>query len=137
MEETDIKCGLLGLDPRTHLLSFFLVGIVSMLIVNLLETVLLQAFATAYLAANGPDEKCDKDLCELHSHMRPELSSPPRAVRSSFCKHAAHDSPVYDRLRVLLAFSFGDHVRTRPVASPAKIPRWDLHDIQICLDPSV
>ena len=53
MEETDIKCGLLGLDPRTHLLSFFLVGIVSMLIVNLLETVLLQAFATAYLAANG------------------------------------------------------------------------------------
>ena len=128
MEETDIKCGLLGLDPRTHLLSFFLVGIVSMLIVNLLETVLLQAFATAYLAAN---------LCELHSHMRPELPSPPRAVRSSFCKHAAHDSPVYDRLRVLLAFSFGDHVRTRPVASPAKIPRWDLHDIQICLDSSV
>ena len=53
MEETDIKFGLLGLDPRTHLLSFFLVGIVSMLIVNLLETVLLQAFATAYLAANG------------------------------------------------------------------------------------
>ena len=42
MEETDIKCGLLGLDPRTHRVSFFLVGIVSMLIVNLLETVLLQ-----------------------------------------------------------------------------------------------
>ena len=136
MEETDIKCGLLGLDPRTHLLSFFLVGIVSMLIVNLLETV-LTGIRYSLSRRKRTDEKCDKDLCELHSHMRPELPSPPRAVRSSFCKHAAHDSPVYDRLRVLLAFSFGDHVRTRPVASPAKIPRWDLHDIQICLDPSV
>ena len=53
MGGADIKCGLLGLDPRTHLLSFLVVGIVSMLIVDLLETVLLQAFATAYLAANG------------------------------------------------------------------------------------
>lgn len=136
MEETDIKCGLLGLDPRTHLLSFFLVGIVSMLIVNLLETVLLQAFATAYLAANGRTRSATR-TCVSFTVICGLSFLPPRAVRSSFCKHAAHDSPVYDRLRVLLAFSFGDHVRTRPVASPAKIPRWDLHDIQICLDPSV
>lgn len=53
MGGADIKCGLLGLDPRTHLLSFLVVGIVSMLIVDLLETALLQALAAAYLAANG------------------------------------------------------------------------------------
>ena len=53
MGGADIKCGLLGLDPRTHLLSFLVVGIVSMLIVGLLETALLQALAAAYLAANG------------------------------------------------------------------------------------
>ena len=53
MGGADIKCGLLGLDPRTHLSSFLVVGIVSMLIVGLLETALLQALAAAYLAANG------------------------------------------------------------------------------------
>lgn len=53
MGGADIKCGLLGLDPRTHLSSFLVVGIVSMLIVDLLETALLQALAAAYLAANG------------------------------------------------------------------------------------
>ena len=53
MGGADIKCGLLGLDPRTHLSSFLVVGIVSMLIAGLLETALLQALAAAYLAANG------------------------------------------------------------------------------------
>ena len=46
MEETDIKCGLLGRDPRTHLLSFFLVGIVSMLkLTQVLVALLVRPFA--------------------------------------------------------------------------------------------
>ena len=60
MGGADIKCGLLGLDPRTHLLSFLVVGIVSMLIVGLLETALLQALAAAYLAANGRTRSATK-----------------------------------------------------------------------------
>lgn len=53
MEKRGIKIGLLGLDPRTHLLTFLLVGTVAMLVTGLLETTLLQLLAAVYLAANG------------------------------------------------------------------------------------
>lgn len=53
MEEADIKTGILGLDPRTHLVPFLAVGSFAMLVTGLLETALLQVLATAYLAANG------------------------------------------------------------------------------------
>lgn len=53
VEEADIRTGVLGLDPRTHLASFLAVGISAMLVTGLLETALLQAIAAAYLAANG------------------------------------------------------------------------------------
>ena len=53
MEKCDIKTGVFGLDPRTHLLSFLVVGIAAMLVTGLLETALLQLLAAAYLAANG------------------------------------------------------------------------------------
>lgn len=49
----DIRTGVLGLDPRTHLASFLAVGVSAMLVTGLLETTLLQAIAAAYLAANG------------------------------------------------------------------------------------
>lgn len=52
-EEADIRTGVLGLDPRTHLASFLAVGVAAMLVTGLLETALLQAIAAAYLAANG------------------------------------------------------------------------------------
>lgn len=52
-EGADIRTGVLGLDPRTHLASFLAVGVSSMLVTGLLETTLLQAIAAAYLAANG------------------------------------------------------------------------------------
>lgn len=52
-EGADIRTGVLGLDPRTHLASFLAVGVSAMLVTGLLETTLLQAIATAYLAANG------------------------------------------------------------------------------------
>ena len=133
MEETDIKCGLLGLDPRTHLLSFFLVGIVSMLIVNLLETVLLQAFATAYLAANGRTRSATR-TCVSFTVICGLSFLPLPGLYGVLFVSMLHMIPPFT---TGCAFFFGDHVRTRPVASPAKIPRWDLHDIQICLDPSV
>ena len=53
MEKCDIKTGVFGLDPRTHLLSFLVVGTAAMLVTGLLETALLQLLAAAYLAANG------------------------------------------------------------------------------------
>lgn len=52
-EEADIRTGVLGLDPRTHLAAFLAVGVAAMLVTGLLETALLQAIAAAYLAANG------------------------------------------------------------------------------------
>lgn len=52
-EGADIRTGVLGLDPRTHLASFLAVGVAAMLVTGLLETALLQAIAAAYLAANG------------------------------------------------------------------------------------
>lgn len=52
-EGADIRTGVLGLDPRTHLASFLAVGVSAMLVTGLLETTLLQAIAAAYLAANG------------------------------------------------------------------------------------
>lgn len=52
-EGADIRTGVLGLDPRTHLASFLAVGVSAMLLTGLLETTLLQAIAAAYLAANG------------------------------------------------------------------------------------
>lgn len=52
-EEADIRTGVLGLDPRTHLAAFLALGIAAMLVTGLLETALLQAIASAYLAANG------------------------------------------------------------------------------------
>lgn len=52
-EGADIRTGVLGLDPRTHLASFLAVGASAMLVTGLLETTLLQAIAAAYLAANG------------------------------------------------------------------------------------
>ena len=45
MEKCDIKTGVFGLDPRTHLLSFLVVGIAAMLVTGLLETALLQLLA--------------------------------------------------------------------------------------------
>lgn len=52
-EGADIRTGVLGLDPRTHLAPFLAVGVSAMLVTGLLETILLQAIAAAYLAANG------------------------------------------------------------------------------------
>ena len=52
-EDTGIRTGVLGLDPRTHLAAFLAVGVAAMLVTGLLETALLQAIAAAYLAANG------------------------------------------------------------------------------------
>lgn len=52
-EEAGIRTGILGLDPRTHLVAFLAVGISAMLVTGLLETALLQAVAAVYLAANG------------------------------------------------------------------------------------
>lgn len=52
-EGADIRTGVLGLDPGTHLASFLAVGVSAMLVTGLLETTLLQAIAAAYLAANG------------------------------------------------------------------------------------
>ena len=52
-EDTGMRTGVLGLDPRTHLASFLAVGVAAMLVTGLLETALLQALAAAYLAANG------------------------------------------------------------------------------------
>ena len=52
-EGADLRTGVLGLDPRTHLASFLAVGVSAMLVTGLLETTLLQAIAAAYLAANG------------------------------------------------------------------------------------
>ena len=52
-ENTGIRTGVLGLDPRTHLAAFLAVGVAAMLVTGLLETALLQAIAAAYLAANG------------------------------------------------------------------------------------
>lgn len=53
VEETGMRTGVLGLDPRTHLASFLVVGVAAMLVIGLLETALLQAIAAAYLTANG------------------------------------------------------------------------------------
>lgn len=52
-EGADIRTGVLGLDPRTHLASFLAVGISAMLVTGLLETVLLQVVSAVYLAGNG------------------------------------------------------------------------------------
>lgn len=51
--KADIRTGVLGLDPRTHLASFLAVGISAMLVTGLLETMLLQVVAAAYLTGNG------------------------------------------------------------------------------------
>lgn len=41
------------MDPRTHLFAVLIVGTAALLVTGLLETVLLQAVAGLYLAANG------------------------------------------------------------------------------------
>lgn len=49
----DMRSGVLGLDPRTHLVSVVCVAFASLLVVGFAETVLLQLVAAAYLALCG------------------------------------------------------------------------------------
>ncbi|MDY3981181.1 energy-coupling factor transporter transmembrane component T family protein [Paraeggerthella sp. LCP19S3_G8] len=49
----DMKEGVLGLDPRTHLLVILAAGMAALAIVGLPELVGLQILCAAYLAANG------------------------------------------------------------------------------------
>ena len=49
----DVREGVLGLDPRTHVLAVAAFGVASVVLVGLLETALLQAAAALYLAGNG------------------------------------------------------------------------------------
>lgn len=49
----DMREGLLGLDPRTHLVVLLMIGASALLVTGVGETALLQALAAAYLAANG------------------------------------------------------------------------------------
>ena len=49
----DLRSGVLGLDPRTHLVALVALGTVSLLATGLPETTLAQAIAAAYLALNG------------------------------------------------------------------------------------
>lgn len=49
----DLRAGLFGLDPRTHLLAVVAFGVASIVLTGLLETALLQVAAALYLAGNG------------------------------------------------------------------------------------
>ena len=49
----DIKAGVLGLDPRTHVVTFFFVAVCSLLITGYEETLFLQIVAAGYLSLNG------------------------------------------------------------------------------------
>lgn len=49
----DIKEGLLGLDPRTHLFALLIVGAAAVLVTGLPGITLLQVAAALYLAGNG------------------------------------------------------------------------------------
>lgn len=73
-EDAGIKTGVLGLDPRTHLVSFLAVGIAAMLVTGLLETALLQVIAAAYLAANGRQRLAAK-TCASFAAMGPSAAS--------------------------------------------------------------
>lgn len=48
-----MRGGVLGLDPRTHLLVIVVSGAAALLITGLLETVLLQVVCALYLVGNG------------------------------------------------------------------------------------
>ncbi len=118
---------------RTHLLSFFLVGIVSML--DSEEPRLRRCFTGIRLSRRKrTDEKCDKDLCELHSHMRPE-PSPPGLYGVLFVACC-----MIPRLRAGCAF-FSLSPSAIMCALDGGAPQKFLVGIcmifQICLDPSV
>lgn len=49
----DLRAGRVGLDPRTHLFPIVALGAATIVLTGLTEMALLQAFAAAYLAANG------------------------------------------------------------------------------------
>lgn len=53
MLASDRKEGMLGLDPRTHLVSIAIVGLTAILLAALLPVALLQLIAAIYLALNG------------------------------------------------------------------------------------
>ena len=50
---SDLREGVFGLDPRTHLLAIAVTGASALLITGLLETALLQVVCALYLAGNG------------------------------------------------------------------------------------
>ncbi|MBQ9042900.1 MAG: cobalt transporter [Eggerthellaceae bacterium] len=51
--EPDAPCGVLGLDPRTHIFCILAISAASLAIVSFVPLALLQVVAVAYLALNG------------------------------------------------------------------------------------
>lgn len=83
VEETGMRTGVLGIDARTHLASFLVVGVAAMLVTGLLETALLQAIAAAYLAANGRQKLAVK-TCASFAAVCALSSCPCRASTASY-----------------------------------------------------
>ena len=137
MEKCDIKTGVFGLDPRTHLLSFLVVGIAAMLVTGLLETALLQLLAAAYLAANGR-ARLSLKMCASFTVVC-GLSSPPalRTVRGAVREFPPHDPAVHGGLRAVHAVTLGDHVRARPLEAAPAGSRGRVHGVQVRLRPLV
>ena len=134
-EEADIRTGVLGLDPRTHLASFLAVGVAAMLVTGLLETALLQAIAAAYLAANGRPKLARQGGRELRCGLWLELFAPVGPLRRPLRERPPYGAALHGRLRALHALSVRNHVRARPLARFPGGARRGLHGVPIRVDP--
>ena len=134
-EDTGMRTGVLGLDPRTHLASFLAVGVAAMLVTGLLETALLQALAAAYLAANGRQRLAAKTCASFAAVLRLELPASAGPLRRPLREHPPYGAALHGRLRALHALDVRDHVRARPLACPPGGARRDLHGVPIRIDP--
>lgn len=115
-EEADIRTGVLGLDPRTHLASFLAVGVAAMLVTGLLETALLQAIAAAYLAANGRPKLAAKACASFAAVCGLSFLPPIGPLWRPLRERPPYGAALHGRLRALHALSVRNHVRARPLA---------------------
>ena len=69
----DLRAGLFGLDPRTHLLAVVAFGVASIVLTGLLETALLQVAAALYLAGNGRARLALRSMRKLSPSSRASL----------------------------------------------------------------
>lgn len=53
MDGSDIKTGIAGLDPRSHVVALVSIGAASLTVAGIVETTLCQLLAALYLATNG------------------------------------------------------------------------------------